>query len=102
VVRAGEGCLQYRRRAGLRVRRRPVVTRGVRRTTAALRFSPRSFARFIGEPLNAAPSSVCVMPNSSRANRTFHGHTSWDVWRYTRFEIRLETGGNTLARRRRE
>ena len=66
--------------------------------TAAFRFSPHSFARFIGEPLNAALNSGCVMPNSSRAsvrasfvpnssrgaygessaraNRTIHGHTS--------------------------
>jgi hypothetical protein len=37
-------------------------------TTAAFRFIPRSFARFIGEPLNAALNSGCVMPNSSRAS----------------------------------
>ena len=37
-------------------------------TTAALRFEPRSFPRFVGEPLNAAPNSLCDMPNSSRAS----------------------------------
>ena len=70
-------------------------------TTAASRFNPRSFARFIGEPLNAALNSAGYMPNSSRAswraslppnasraaygeslgsalaNLTFHGQTSW-------------------------
>ena len=30
---------------------------GVPGTTAALRFSPRSFARFIGEPLNSRENS---------------------------------------------
>jgi hypothetical protein len=34
---------------------------------AALRAWPRRFARVIGEPLNAALSSACVMPNRSRA-----------------------------------
>ena len=29
---------------------------------------PPSFARFIGEPLNAALNSACVIPNSSRAS----------------------------------
>lgn len=35
-------------------------------TTAALRFNPRSFARFIGEPLNAAVNSARDMATSSR------------------------------------
>jgi hypothetical protein len=29
-------------------------------------------------------------------NLAFHGHTSWDVWRYTHFEIPLGTGSRTL------
>jgi hypothetical protein len=37
-------------------------------TTAALRFRPRTFARFIGEPLNAALHFDRVMSNSSRAS----------------------------------
>jgi hypothetical protein len=36
--------------------------------TAALRASPRRFARFIGEPLNVALNSGCDMPNESRAS----------------------------------
>jgi hypothetical protein len=35
-------------------------------TTAALRFIAGSFARSIGEPLNAALNSACDMPNESR------------------------------------
>lgn len=37
-------------------------------TTDALRFSPRSFARLIGEPLNAALNSSCDIGSSSRAS----------------------------------
>jgi hypothetical protein len=37
-------------------------------TTAALRFDPRSFARFIGEPLDAAENSSCVIASNSRAS----------------------------------
>ena len=72
-------------------------------TTAALRWSPRSFARFIGEPLNFSLNSSCVIATSSRAsvrasfpaiapraanglpsgsareNFSFHGHTSWQM-----------------------
>ena len=33
-----------------------------------------------------------------RANFSFHGQTSWEVCRYTRFEIPLSTGGRTLSR----
>jgi hypothetical protein len=89
-------------------------------TTAAFRLSPRSLARFIGEPLKAAENSYGVMPNKSRASvrssfptsapraanggsrsscekRMFQGQQDWDVWRYNRFEIRLETGRNTLG-----
>lgn len=36
-------------------------------TTAALRFRPRSFARFIGDPPNAAENSDCDMASSSVA-----------------------------------
>ena len=70
-------------------------------TTAALRLSPRSLARFIGDPRNAAVNSSGDMPNSSRArsraplpamaglgangdpsdnareNLWVYGHTSW-------------------------
>ena len=37
-------------------------------TTAALRFSPRSFERFIGELLNAAENSGCDIAGSSSAS----------------------------------
>ena len=37
-------------------------------STAALRFNPRSFARFIAEPLNARLNSSCDISNSSRAS----------------------------------
>jgi hypothetical protein len=36
----------------------------------------------------------------SRAKRTFHGHTSWEMYRQNRFEIPLSTGGRTLRARR--
>lgn len=88
-------------------------------TTAALRFSPRSFARFIGDLLKARENSSCAIPSRSRAsvrvslppnaarganagsfssvaNRTFHGHTSWEICRHTCFEIPLTTGRRTL------
>ena len=85
-------------------------------TTAAFRFSLRSFARFIGEPLSAALNSACDMPRISRAgvrasrprstwrgangdsagcsdaNRRFHGHTSWEEWRYDHSAVPLTTG----------
>jgi hypothetical protein len=91
-------------------------------TTAALRFRPGSFARFIGEPRNAAENPFYVMPNSSRAsvraslrpnvsrgangessgsslaNLTFQGHTDWEEWRYNHFVIPLRTGAGTLTR----
>ena len=31
-------------------------------------------------------------------NFTFHGHTSWEMCRYNRFEILLMTGSRTLHR----
>lgn len=89
---------------------------------AALRCNPRGFARFIGDPLKATLNSSCVMASNSPAsvcaslpaiasrerkggvsrnrlaNRTFHGHTSLDIWRYNRFEIALSTGCRTLRR----
>lgn len=89
---------------------------------AALRLSPRRFARFIGDPLNVALNCSSVMTSSSsasarasfpaiaalgakgesvgsdRANFTFHGHTSWEACRYTHFEIPLVTGARTLRR----
>ena len=37
---------------------------------------------------------------ASRENFTFHGHTSWDVCRYTHFEIPLSTGRLTLRESR--
>lgn len=90
-------------------------------TDTALRFSPASFARFIGDLLNAArnaSSSIAkISVESVRAsfpvitsrasnagsvasleNFTFQGHTSWDVCRYTHFEIALATGRQTLSR----
>ncbi len=91
-------------------------------TTAALRVNPRSLARFIGEPLNAAENSGCVIcrisrakvlasfpattsrgacgesSGSSEAKRTFHGHTSWESWRYNHVRISLGTGARTLSR----
>lgn len=91
-------------------------------TTAALRRRPRSFARFMGEPRNAGANSSCDMDNSerasdlasrpasaargekgessdsSRANLRLNGQTSWDIWRYNRFELPLATGGRTLRR----
>ncbi|MEO8619722.1 MAG: hypothetical protein ABI625_01580 [bacterium] len=93
--------------------------------TAALRASPRRFARFIGDPLNAAEDSSGDIVSSSRAsvrasrptsasrsangeslgnacaNLTFHGHTSWQICRLTHFEIPLVTGTRTLARTKR-
>jgi len=91
------------------------------RTIAALRLNPRSLARFIGEPLNAAENSDWDVANSSRAsedaplpemtargansgtfsscaNLMLNGHTSWEMCRYTHFEIRLSTGGLTLRK----
>ena len=37
-------------------------------TTAAFRFNARGFARFIGEFLNAAEDSSCVIASTSRAS----------------------------------
>ena len=34
---------------------------------------------------------------NSCENFTFHGHTLWEMCRYTRFEIPLETGWQTVA-----
>ena len=83
------------------------------RTVRALRCSPASFARFIGDLPNAArnPSSSSASRSranvaasfpamnsrgangdpsrSSRANFTFHGHISLQVCRITRFAVRL-------------
>jgi hypothetical protein len=50
-------------------------------------------------PASASRAANGDSSGRSLANRTFHGHTSWDVWRYTRFVIRLETGRSTLAGR---
>ncbi len=88
----------------------------------ALHLSPRNFARFIGESLKATRNSSDVITRSAcakaraslpassardansgrwfgRANFTFHGHTSWEVWRHTHFEIPLASGVGTLAKR---
>ena len=56
--------LQRRLERGDVVRRVPTLPNA----TAALRASPRRFARFIGEPLKAALNFACVMPNNSRAS----------------------------------
>ena len=77
------------------------------------RFSPRSFARFIGDLLNAREHSSCDIASSARASvrasrpagaapgangesaldddakRTFQGHTSREVWRLARTAIPL-------------
>jgi hypothetical protein len=36
---------------------------------------------------------------NSCENFTFHGQTSWEMCRYNRFEILLETGWRTVVRR---
>ncbi len=87
---------------------------------SAFRCSPASFARFMDDLRNAALNSSCDIERSpsasvcasflammscatythsvaSRANFTFHGHTSWEKCRYTHFEIPLSTGRRTLA-----
>ena len=93
-------------------------------TTAALRFMEGSLARFIGEPRNAARYASRSIPRISRAsvraffpasasrgvngkfsgsslaNRTFQGHTDWEICRETRFAIPLGTGARTLAKGR--
>jgi hypothetical protein len=92
--------------------------------TAELRFNPRSLARFMGEPLNAAENSDCDMASSSRAsdlaslpdsagraanagsdssfaNLRLYRQTSWEMCRYTHFAIELKTGAKTLRGRRR-
>ena len=90
-------------------------------TTAALRFSPLNLARFIGDFRNTArkPSSSCARRsrasvrasfpamNSRGANGessanacenfTFHGHTSWEMCRYNRVMVELETVRRTLS-----
>ena len=89
-------------------------------TMAALRFTPRSFARLIGEPLKAALNASCDIARisresvtaslprmnsrdangdpaaNSRENFTFHGHTLWEMCRYTRFVVELDRGRRTL------
>ena len=95
-------------------------------TTAAFRCNPRTFARFIGDfrnaALNASWSSARMSAASvtasfpamnSRArngessanaceNFTFHGHTSWEMCRYNRLEVTLDTGRGTLSPQRGE
>ena len=53
-------------------------------------------------PASASRGRKGESSGSAFANLTFYGHTLWDVCRYTRFVIRLETGRNTLAGRRRK
>jgi hypothetical protein len=48
---------------------------------------------------NASRGAYGDSSGSSLANRTFHGHTSWQIWPYSRFRIPLATGGRTLAAR---
>ena len=90
-------------------------------TTVALRFKPRSFARFIGDRRNAAAKSSCDIARiscatvlasfpaiasrdanacsfSSWANLMLYGQTSWENCRYTHFEISLATGRRTLRK----
>ena len=89
-------------------------------TTAALRFSRRSFARLTGEFWNAALDSSCDIATNTVANVpasfpaitsraanagseaslenfTFHGHTSWKKRRQYHFAIKLATGRRTLS-----
>jgi hypothetical protein len=77
----------------------------------------------MGDRLNAALNSSCVIATSSRAsvceslpastargansgtlfgrvNETFHGHTSWEMYRQNRFAIPLGTGARTLRSQR--
>ena len=85
-------------------------------TTPEFRPSPASFARFIGDfrnaALNASWSSARMsrasvaaslparnargangdLSRNSRANFTFHGYTSKEVWRVTRFVVPLQAG----------
>jgi hypothetical protein len=59
--------------------------------TAAFRLSPASFARFIGDLRHGEPSA------SSCENFTFHGQQLWEMYRYNRFEVELDTGRRTLG-----
>jgi hypothetical protein len=75
----------------------------------------------MGEPLKAALNSSCDISSNprasvnaslpaiaarganagtfnSRANRTFHGHTSWEMCRQNRFELPIATGGRSLRK----
>ncbi len=91
-------------------------------TMAELRFRPRSFARFIGDRLNAVVNFSCDMARISRAsvrasspaitslaangepsagslaNLMLYGQTSWEDCRYNHFEIPLGTGNRTLKK----
>ncbi|MDZ7630297.1 MAG: hypothetical protein U5K74_02770 [Gemmatimonadaceae bacterium] len=91
-------------------------------TTAAFRRNPASFARFIGDfrnaPLNASWSSARMSVASVTAffasmnprglngesaansceNFTFHGHTLWEMCRYNRFMVGLDTGIGSVRR----
>ncbi len=91
-------------------------------TTAAFRCSPRNFARFIGDFRNAALNASWSSPRISRAsvaasfpamnsrarngessansceNFTFHAHTLWEMCRYNRFMVELDTGRRTLRK----
>jgi len=92
-------------------------------TANALRFNPRSFARFIGDFLNTTlncsssiattslanvrasfPATISRGANAtsvaSLENFTFHGHTSWEMYRQNHFEIPLSTGSRSLSRTR--
>jgi hypothetical protein len=67
--------------------------------------SSRASVRASLTPPSGLPNagrSANVGSLSSCANRWFHGHTSWDVWRYTRFAIPLGTGLRTLSALRRK
>ena len=93
-------------------------------TNTAFRCNPRSFARFIGEFLNAALNAPCDICNRSRArvraslpasarralnarlvssceNCTYHGQQDCETCWYTRFELQLATGYQTLTLRAR-
>ncbi|WP_310569960.1 hypothetical protein [Gemmatimonas sp.] len=89
-------------------------------TTAALRATPRRFARFIALPLKRALNSAGDMVSNARAimralplsrptrdlkagsvssleNLMLFGLTSWEVCWYNRFSIPLRAGARSVA-----
>jgi hypothetical protein len=94
--------------------RRGVHGPAVANATATLRKNPRRLVRLIGDPAeNSRHASTDMVIQSSgddsvncgleanepdvagTENLRFHGHTSWEMCRYDRFEIPLRTGRST-------